>query len=131
MPGNDEKFWDCKWLAEKNLAGTGELDLSPYYARLPRGKSSFVCDKEAGIISFTTMKGAIINTTVANFLTSGTYKFGKNQKELTVDGIAFDFPLQNEDDVTVVPAFQYKDFDALVYAPFNYIMIFKKDEPAE
>jgi hypothetical protein len=131
LPGNDEKFWDCKWLAEKNLAGTGELDLSPYYARLPRGKSSFVCDKEAGIISFTTMKGAIINTTVANFLTSGTYKFGKNQKELTVDGIAFDFPLQNEDDVTVVPAFQYKDFDALVYAPFNYIMIFKKDEPAE
>ena len=69
---------------------------------------------------------------LANFLTAGTYKFGKNQKELTVEELAFDFPLQNEDDVQVISAIQYTDFDLFAYAPFNYIMAFKKiEEPAE
>lgn len=132
LPGNDEKFWDYILIAEKNKQGTGDLDLSPYYGRLPHGKSSFELNKETGIISFSIQSGYTVTSQLANFLTAGTYKFGKNQKELTVDELAFDFPLQNEDDVPVISAIQYTDFDLFAYAPFNYIMAFKKiEEPAE
>lgn len=132
LPGNDEKFWDYILIAEKNKLGTGDLDLSPYYGRLPHGKSSFELNKETGIISFSLQSGYTVTSQLANFLTAGTYKFGKNQKELTVEELAFDFPLQNEDDVPVISAIQYTDFDLFAYAPFNYVMSFKKmEEPAQ
>lgn len=132
LPGNDEKFWDYILIAEKNKLGTGDLDLSTYYGRLPHGKSSFELNKETGIISFSIQSGYTVTSQLANFLTAGTYKFGKNQKELTVEELAFDFPLQNEDDVQVISAIQYTDFDLFAYAPFNYILAFKKIvEPAE
>ena len=132
LPSNDEKFWDYILIAEKNKQGTGDLDLSPYYGRLPHGKSSFELNKETGIISFSIQSGYTVTSQLANFLTAGTYKFGKNQKELTVEELAFDFPLQNEDDVPVISAIQYTDFDLFAYAPFNYVMSFKKMvEPAQ
>lgn len=121
--GADGEYWSYIFKASANKDGTGDLDMTKYYGKLPHGTSSYTYDKETGEIVFTRMSPLAI--VQAKVLTAGNYTYGV--KELEVSGMALDFKLDGE---TSKGKYPWTDYDRFVIGPYNYVMLFSKQAAA-
>lgn len=122
--GADGAYWSYIFKASANKDGTGDLDMTKYYGKLPHGTSTYTYDPQTGEIVFVkTSPMAIVS---AKILTAGNYTYGV--KELEVAGIAIDFKLDGE---TAKGKYPWTDYDRFVVGPYNYVMLFSKQAEAD
>ena len=120
--GEDGNYWDCIYLAKYNKLGTGDLNLEPFYRRIPKGHSTWVRDYTAGTITFTAEDGT---TSTSTLMESGTYTLyddGSYTKTLSVPNQAFSFTCTGKDDWTNI----YGDFDKFVSNPRKFFVLVTK-----
>ncbi|MCI1778325.1 MAG: hypothetical protein LKI53_00015 [Bacteroidales bacterium] len=115
--GNDGKYWDCIFAAKMNRAGTGDLDLSGFYRKIPKGTSTWIRNYNDGSITFTSEDGTV---TTSSMLEPGTYTIGSKTLKLT--SRCFNFILHGADDWANI----YSDYDVFAKNPRNFLIVINK-----
>lgn len=118
QPGADGEYWDMIYPAAKHKKdGLGDLDLSPFYGKIPQGKSTYVYDKENLTITFT--QGD--KTTTANYLMPGEHTIS-GKAHTVIATFALDFDLNYTEPNVPGYAQDWSDFERFYVAPHNYVL---------
>lgn len=121
QPGADGVYWDYIFPASANRDGTGDLDMTKYYGKLPHGISSYTYNPETGECAFFRLSPLAMVS--AKVLGPGDYTYGSKTLTVPAGTIALDFSLPGE---TSKGKYPWTDYDRFVIGPYNYVMIFEK-----
>ena len=122
QPGADGEYWDMIYPAAKHKKdGLGDLDLSPFYGKIPHGKSTYVYDKSKLTITITNGD----HTATANYLMPGEHTVSGKSHTVTAT-FALDFNLNYT--TPNVPGYNqdWSDFERFYVAPWNYVLHLQK-----
>lgn len=120
--GRDGNYWDCIFVAAQNQWGTGDLDLSSFYRRIPQGKSIWVRNYAENTITFTTPDGTQSSTSM--LLETGTYTMYEG-KDVVVKNQAFAFDVAGKDNWE---GSIYTDFNKFASSPRKFFVMITKQE---
>lgn len=125
--GEDGKFWDYVLVAAVNKLGTGDIDLSYNYDRLPHSETAFSLDVASG--------EAVIGESNVRIYTSGTYTITEEYGttgSITIPngglGLSFGMQWLPDSEYTWDAAWAYTDFERFYLHPYKYVMIFTKQD---
>ena len=122
QPGADGEYWDMIYPAEKHKKdGLGDLDLSPFYGKIPHGKSTYVYDKEKLTVTITNGN----HTATANYLMPGEHTISGKGHNVTAT-FALDFNLNYTSPNVPGYAQDWSDFERFYVAPWNYVLHLQK-----
>jgi len=126
LAGEDGAFWDYTMLAEKNRLGTGAVDLSYNFDRLPRKTTDATVNLTTGAVTIGETAGQ------AFFPGSYTIEGIKGAKAtLKVDDNCFAIMFQctplPEDQYTYDSNWAWGDFERFLIYPSYYALIFEKE----
>ena len=123
QPGADGEYWDMIYPEAKHKKGLGDLDLSPFYGKIPHGKSTYVYDKDKLTVTIT--NGA--HTATASYLMPGEHTINGKAHTVTAS-CALDFDLNYTTPNVPGYAQDYTDFERFYVAPWNYVLHLQKQE---
>ncbi|WP_349860365.1 hypothetical protein [Bacteroides cellulosilyticus] len=121
--GVDANWWDCIFVAAQNKWNTGDLDLSSFYRRIPKGKSTWVRNYAENTITFIAEDGTVSSS--CKLLETGTYTMYSNDSRnliLNVPNQAFEFDVAGKDNWDNM----YTDFNMLASSPRKFFIMITK-----
>lgn len=122
QPGEDGAYWDMIYpAANHKKEGLGDLDLSPFYGKIPQGKSTYVYDKEKLTVTFTQDD----KTSTANYLMPGEHTIS-GKAHTVIATFALDFDLNYTEPNVPGYAQDWSDFERFYVAPWNYVIHLEK-----
>lgn len=127
--GADGAYWDYVLVADKNKLGTGDMDLSQNYGRLPHSQVSLSVDTATGV---TTINGNVM----AQVCPPGTYPlsvgWATSSGQVTVPegsvALVFQCSQKPDSEYEWDASWAYTDFERFALRPFYFVMIFAKQE---
>ena len=127
--GADGAYWDYILVADKNKLGTGDMDLSHNFGRLPHSKVSLSVDTSTGVA---TINGSV----AAQVCPPGTYPlsvgWASANASVTIPegsvGLVFQCDIMPDSEYEWDATWAYTDFERFALRPFYYVMIFEKQE---
>lgn len=123
QPGADGEYWDMIYPEAKHKKGLGDLDLSPFYGKIPHGKSTYVYDKDKLTVTIT--NGA--HTATASYLMPGEHTIN-GKAHTVIASCALDFDLNYTTPNVPGYAQDWSDFERFYVAPWNYVLHLQKQE---
>lgn len=122
--GGADGYWDYIMPASYHKKeGLGDLDLSPFYGKIPQGKSQYVYNKTNCTV--TIINGSVTN--VARLLVPGSHDFqGKTHEVIATFALDFDLGYTGPN----VPGYaqDWSDFERFYVAPQNYVLHLSKNQ---
>ena len=122
QPGADGEYWDMIYPAAKHKKeGLGDLDLSPFYGKIPQGKSTYVYNKSNTTVTITNGE----YTATAKYLMPGEHTInGKGHTVIASCALDFDLNYTTPN----VPGYSqdWSDFERFYVAPWNYVLHLQK-----
>lgn len=117
-------YWDYIMPASYHKKeGLGDLDLSPFYGKIPQGKSQYVYNKTNCTV--TIINGSVTN--VARLLVPGSHDFqGKTHEVIATFALDFDLGYTGPN----VPGYaqDWSDFERFYVVPQNYVLHLSKNQ---
>ena len=118
QPGADNAYWDMIYpAANHKKEGLGDLDLSPFYGKIPHGKSTYVYDKDKLTVTITSGD----HTATASYLMPGEYTISGKAHTVTAT-FALDFDLNYTGPNVPGYSQDWSDFERFYVAPHNYVL---------
>lgn len=122
--GGADGYWDYIMPASYHKKeGFGDLDLSPFYGKIPQGKSQYIYNKTDCTV--TVISGD--KSEVARLLVPGSHDFqGKTHEVIATFALDFDLGYTGPN----VPDYaqDWSDFERFYVAPQNYVLHLSKNE---
>lgn len=122
QPGADGEYWDMIYPAAKHKKeGLGDLDLSPFYGKIPQGKSTYVYNKSNTTVTITNGE----HTATAKYLMPGEHTIN-GKAHTVIASCALDFDLNYTTPNVPGYAQDWSDFERFYVAPWNYVLHLQK-----
>jgi hypothetical protein len=107
--------------AKHKKEGLGDLDLSPFYGKIPQGKSTYVYNKSNTTVTITNGE----YTATAKYLMPGDHTINGKAHTVTAS-CAINFDLNYTTPNVPGYAQDWSDFERFYVAPWNYVLHLQK-----